>query len=90
MGVRGVYREVSPPERIVHTESFDEPWYPGQALVTTVLVEQCGKATLTMTLLYESREARDDVLASPMERGVTESFNMLAELLASRRARGDS
>src|SRR5690606_13837593 len=32
MGVRGVYREVVPPERIVHTETFDQAWYPGEAL----------------------------------------------------------
>lgn len=33
--------------------------YPGEALVTNVLVEQGGKTTLTTTELYESREARD-------------------------------
>ena len=38
MGMRGVYREIVPPERSVHVESFDD--YPGESLVTTVLVEQ--------------------------------------------------
>src|SRR5260370_21651445 len=32
MGMRGVYREVAPPERIVGTESFDDPWYEGEAV----------------------------------------------------------
>src|SRR5712691_3267723 len=36
MGMRGVCREVVAPERIVATEKFDQPWYPGEALVTTV------------------------------------------------------
>src|SRR5947199_8947203 len=30
-GMRGVYREIVPPERLVNTESFDRPWYPGEA-----------------------------------------------------------
>jgi uncharacterized protein YndB with AHSA1/START domain len=83
MGVRGVYREIVPSQRLVHTESFDESWYPGEALVTTVLVEQGGKTTLTLTVLYESREARDAVLRTPMEHGVAASYDKLAEYLAS-------
>ncbi len=88
MGMSGVYREIVPPERLVATESFDDPWYPGEALDTTVLVEQGGKTTVTTTVLYESREARDAVLKTPMERGVAESYDKLAELLASTLARG--
>jgi uncharacterized protein YndB with AHSA1/START domain len=83
MGMGGVYREIVRPERIVATESFDEPWYPGEAVDTTVLVEQDGRTTLTTTVLYESEEARDAVLKSDMERGVAESYDVLAELLAS-------
>jgi uncharacterized protein YndB with AHSA1/START domain len=83
MGMRGVYREIVRPERIINTESFDDPWYEGEALDTAVLVEQGGKTTLTTTILYASREVRDTVLKSPMERGVAESYNMLADLLAS-------
>jgi uncharacterized protein YndB with AHSA1/START domain len=26
MGVRGIYREIVPPERLVNTEKFDEAW----------------------------------------------------------------
>lgn len=53
------------------------------ALITTVLVEQGGETTLRTTLRYESREARDGVLKSPMEGGVAESYNKMAELLAT-------
>ena len=83
MGVRGVYREVVRPERLVHTEKFDEAWYPGESLITTVLAEQGGKTTLTVTMRYESREARDAVVKSPMESGVAQSYDKLAELLAA-------
>ena len=81
MGVRGVYREIVPPERLVCTELFDEAWYPGESLITTTLAEQGGRTTFTSTILYESQEARDAVLKSPMERGVAASYNKLAELL---------
>ncbi|MEX2263581.1 MAG: SRPBCC family protein [Bryobacteraceae bacterium] len=87
MGMSGVYREIVPPERVVATESFDKPWYPGQGLVTHSLVEQGGRTTLTLTVRYESREARDTVLKSPMEQGVAASYDKLAELLASAEAR---
>jgi uncharacterized protein YndB with AHSA1/START domain len=82
MGVRGTFREIVPPERIVHTERFDEAWYPGEALITTTLTEQGGKTTLTLTILYESREARDAALKTGMAKGVAMSYDRLAELLA--------
>jgi len=88
MGMGGVYREIVAPERIVNTEKFDESWYPGQAVDTLVLVEQRGKTTLTLTVRYESWEARDAVLKSGMESGVAASYDRLAELLASTPARG--
>jgi uncharacterized protein YndB with AHSA1/START domain len=83
MGMGGVYREIVAPERRVATESFDDPWYPGDAVDTTVLVEEGGKTTATTTVLYESEEIRDAVLESGMARGVAESYDMLAEYLAS-------
>ena len=83
MGVGGIYRELLPPERIVHTEKFDEAWYSGEAVITTILSEQGGKTTLTATMLYDSRETRDNVLKSPMESGVAASYNRLEELLTS-------
>jgi uncharacterized protein YndB with AHSA1/START domain len=83
MGMGGVYREIVAPERLVATESFDDPSYPGEAVDTTVLVEEGGKTTATTTVLYESEEIRDAVLESGMARGVAESYDMLAEYLAS-------
>ena len=81
MGMRGVYREIVPPERSVHTESFDD--FPGESLVTTTLVEQGGKTRLTGTVLYPSQEIRDMVIKSGMEHGAAETYDKLAEYLAS-------
>jgi uncharacterized protein YndB with AHSA1/START domain len=81
MGMGGVYREIAAPERDVHTESFDD--YPGESIVTGVLVEQGGKTTLTGTILYESKVIRDAVIQSGMEHGAAETYDKLAELLPS-------
>lgn len=87
LGVHGLFREIVPPERMVHTEAFDESWYPGEALVTTVLEEQAGRTTLTMTSLFESQEARDTALKSGMEYGVAAGYDALDGVLAEMRAR---
>jgi uncharacterized protein YndB with AHSA1/START domain len=83
MGMRGLYREVVRPERLVSTEVFDDPWYEGEAVDTLVLVEQDGKTTVTTTVRYASREVRDAVIKSSMATGVAEGYDKLAELLAS-------
>src|SRR5256885_15719415 len=85
MGMRGVYQEIVPPERLVSTESFDD--YPGESQNTLVLVEDRGRTTLTITVLYQSREIRDAVIKSGMEHGAAECYDKLAELLASADAR---
>jgi uncharacterized protein YndB with AHSA1/START domain len=82
MGMGGVYREIVPQERLVCTELFDEAWYAGESLITTTLVEQGGRTTMTSTMLYVSQEVRDGVLKSGMESGVAASYDRLAELLA--------
>lgn len=86
MGMRGVYREIVPAERIVATETFDDPWYEGEAVGTTEFVEQGGKTTLTTTVRYESKEVRDAVLKTPMEHGLAASYDKLAGILATEGA----
>lgn len=81
MGMRGEYREVAKPERIVSTEQFDQSWYPGSAVGTMVLTEKGGRTTLTTTVRYDSKEARDIVLKSPMESGVKAGYDNLEKFL---------
>jgi len=89
MGHGGVYREVAAPERLAYTESYDDQWYPGEALVTAVLTEApadtpdgTARTTLATTLTYPSQEVRDAVTRTPMERGVGESYARLDAVLA--------
>jgi uncharacterized protein YndB with AHSA1/START domain len=83
MAMGGVYREVHAPEGLVQTEKFDDAWYPGEGIGTLVLTERGGVTKLTQTMLYESREARDAVLSSPMESGLSVGYERLDALLAS-------
>jgi len=80
MGMRGVYQEITPPERLVSTESFDD--YPGESLNTLILSEEDGKTTFTITVRYASQEIRDAVIKSGMEHGAAECYDKLAEMLA--------
>jgi uncharacterized protein YndB with AHSA1/START domain len=84
MGMGGNFREVVPPIRVSATEKFDQAWYPGEAIVTTELAESGGVTTLTLTARYESREARDAVLRSPMDQGVEATYNSLEAFLSRR------
>ena len=80
LGMHGTYRELSPPERSVHTEGFDD--FPGESLVTSVFTERDGETTLVATIRYASKEIRDAVVTSGMEHGAAESYEKLAEVLA--------
>ena len=82
MVMRGVFREIVVPERIVTTESFDDNWTGGETLNTTAFDEEDGVTTVTVTVLYASTEARDGALASGMEHGMAEGFSRLDDLLA--------
>ena len=79
MGMRGVYQEIKPPERLVSTESFDD--YPGESLNTLILSEEDGKTTFTIMVRYASQEIRDAVIKSGMEHGAAECYDKLAEML---------
>jgi len=81
MAMGGIFQTVVPPERLVATERFDDPWYPGLGLSTTVLEERDGTTTLINTVRYESRATRDTVLQSGMESGVSASYDRLERLL---------
>jgi uncharacterized protein YndB with AHSA1/START domain len=82
MGMGGVYREVVPPARVVSTERFDDSWHGGEGVATLEFVERAGRTTLTNTLRYDTREVRDRVLASPMDKGMAASFDRLDGVLA--------
>lgn len=75
----GVYQEIEPPERIVHTEVYEG----SSALITTVLSEHDGKTRLAMTMVFPSQEALEAAVQTGMTTGMTRSYERLQELLAT-------
>jgi uncharacterized protein YndB with AHSA1/START domain len=84
MTMSGEYREIVPPARAVRTETFETGCIPqmGEQLATLELAEAGGKTTLTVTVRYPSKEARDGALASGMEHGMSAGYDRLDEILA--------
>jgi uncharacterized protein YndB with AHSA1/START domain len=80
MEMRGTYQEVSPPERLVSTESWGGDW--PETLNTVVLTGDDQQTTITMTILYPSKAARDAALETGIKGGMTQSFDRLAAYLA--------
>lgn len=82
MAMRGEYREVDPPSRLVTTESFSDDWTGGETLNTTTFDEVGGVTTVTVIVEYASAESRAKALATGMEDGMAEGFTRLDALLA--------
>jgi uncharacterized protein YndB with AHSA1/START domain len=77
----GVFREITD-DRIVMTQVFND--MPGDpAVVTTTFVEQAGKTTMTVAIAFPTPEIRDMVVATGMAQGAGESYDELANLVAS-------
>jgi len=81
MAMHGVYREITPPERLVSIESWGGDW--PETVNTLVLAEEGGKTTATITILYPSKEARDAAIKTGMTKGMSISFDRLETYLAS-------
>ena len=75
----GVYREITPPERLVFTEIY-APFPDGESVCTVVLTEEKGKTRFTLTAEYDSLATRDMVLQSGMEKGAAISYDRLEEV----------
>ncbi len=83
----GTYREIVPNERLVYTEIFEMPGISDDdATVNTVTLEESGGRT-TMTSVTECHvaETRDTIIATGMEGGMQDAYDLLEELAISLR-----
>lgn len=58
--MRGIFREVRAPGRLVFTESWGDDW--PETVQTLSLTAKDGRTTLTTTIVFESKEARDHAI----------------------------
>lgn len=81
--MQGVYRQITPPARLVYTERYVTEGFTGNdTLVTVLFAEHDGMTTLTSTILHQSKADRDAQIATGMEGGAAETLDRLAALLA--------
>ncbi len=79
---RGVYHQVSAPERLVYT--FEWEGMPGHILLETItLTERDGKTLATDSSVFQTVEDRDGMLQYGMEEGAAKSWDRLEALLAT-------
>jgi uncharacterized protein YndB with AHSA1/START domain len=88
-GFEGTFRDVQPPSRLVHTETYD----PGtlgdvhpqsEAMVSVTFTENGGITTVTTLMDFGSKEARDAAVATGMTSGMEQSYQLLDALLNER------
>lgn len=81
MGMSGIVKEIVPDERIVSTERWGPEW--PETINSVVLTESGGLTTITLTVTYPSKEARDAALKTGMKDGAEASYARLDALLAT-------
>jgi uncharacterized protein YndB with AHSA1/START domain len=81
----GEYRDIVPNERVVSTEVYEAPEAGDEnaTLNTVTFVEVDGRTTLTTMVDCPSIEVRDAIIASGMEGGMQEAFDLLEQVARS-------
>jgi uncharacterized protein YndB with AHSA1/START domain len=91
-GFFGTFQEVDPPARLVHAEHYDPGDIGGPmssdepALITMELTESGGVTTLTVTMRFPSKEARDGAVASGMTDGMEIGYARLDDMFKAKAA----
>jgi len=84
-GFHGVFHGTPTPEQTVQTFEFEG--MPGHVALDTCYMEESGGRTTVRTVTaFQSVADRDGIIESGMERGVIDSEERLAELLARLQA----
>ncbi len=87
-GFHGTFTEVDVPARLAHEEHFDPgdvggPMSTEPALVRSDFSERDGVTTLTVTMRFPSKEARDGAVQSGMTDGMEMGYARLDTLFAA-------
>lgn len=81
-GFEGLYREVTPPERLVWTFAWDG--MAGHAVIDTATFEDLGngRTKVVSRSVFQTSEERDAMLGFGMQKGRDQSYAALDRLLA--------
>lgn len=90
-GFFGVFKEVNKPSRIVHEETYDPGDLGGAmpmdpAIITSTYAEANGVTTLTVTMLFASKEIRDAAVSTGMTNGMEQGYARLDEMFKQQAA----
>lgn len=91
-GFFGTFREVTPPAKLVYTETYDagtvDYTYPeNETLITVTFAEENGITTVDTLIDHGSKEARDAAVATGMTEGMDHNFQNLDRLLSEQMER---
>ena len=82
----GEYLEIDPPAKLVNTEQFDvEPFNQGDPAIVTQTLEDLGdgRTRLVSRSVFPNEESLQGALSMGMTRGAIESWDRLAEEIAT-------
>jgi uncharacterized protein YndB with AHSA1/START domain len=85
-GFSGTFREVRPPSKLVHTEGYDpgtvgDDFPRNDAIVTVTFMQEGDHTTVTTSVDFGSKQARDAAVATGMTDGMEQSYQLLDRLL---------
>ena len=82
---RGTILELVPDERVVQTELFEMPGLTDDDATTNTmtLTEHDGRTTMTVLVHCPTPETRDAIIASGMEAGMQDAYDLLEEVAVS-------
>ena|SRR5690242_19790034 len=85
VGFHGTVLELDPGRRVVQTELFEMPGVAEEDATTNTmeLTEHEGRTTMTVVTHCPRPEIRDAILASGMEAGMQDAYDLLEEVAAS-------
>ncbi|MGE0321761.1 MAG: SRPBCC family protein [Polyangiaceae bacterium] len=89
-GFFGVFQQVEPGERIVHTESFDPGgtgFGMGESVVAVTFSEVDGVTHVTTRITYASQQARDSAMQTGMTDGMELSYQLLDGVVSGESSR---
>jgi uncharacterized protein YndB with AHSA1/START domain len=91
-GFFGEFKQVNAPAKLVHAEHYDPGDVGGAmdasepAIITSEFVEANGVTTLTVTMLFASKDIRDAAVSTGMTDGMEMGYARLDEMLKAEAA----